>query len=55
MAPQGTYGEHSVAPPSSSLVPAGVPKGGPSLLLLMAVGGGALFLGAIIVIVMLAR
>jgi hypothetical protein len=43
------------APPSSSLVPAGVPKGGPSLLMLMAVGGGALLLGAIIVIVMLAR
>jgi len=55
-APHSVPGAQSApGPRSSSLVPAGVPKGGPSLLLLMAVGGGALFLGAIIVIVMLAR
>jgi len=46
---------HVLEPPSSHLYPAGVPKSGPSLLVLMAVGGGALLLGAIIVIIMLAR
>ena len=39
----------------ADLAPAGVPKSSPNLLLLFAVGGGALFVGIIIVILVLAR
>jgi serine/threonine protein kinase len=44
---------HAGGPPSSQLVPQGVPTKGPSPVLLLVVGGGALLLGAVVVVLFL--